>query len=151
MEKTLVVLTITLMILVGFTGCLEDTPRPPAYDTPKFVLGYSEQIERPNETVIFIHGIEDVMYNRMILKIENETVMNKTNSFSIEYNTNLTNFQLFADVYKENTRFNFNATVEVLGNSEYLFNLRYIDGSEENIRERNLPFVRRFNRMEDNT
>ncbi len=136
---------------VGFTGCLEDTPRPPAYDIPKFVLGYSEQIEKPNETIIFIHGVEDVIYDKLTLEINNETVMNKTNAFSLEYKTNLTKFNFSTNIYKEGTRFNYNSTVEVTKDGEYLFNLRYVDGSEDNIRERNLPFVRRLNRMEENT
>ncbi len=153
MEKAIILISVILLIGVAFVGCNTDPPRPPAYDMPKIVLDYSVQLERPNETVIFIHGVEDVMYDRLVLEIDNETVMNKTNAFSIEYKTNRTSFFLNTRVYRDEDMYNFNATIETFHNDEvlYRFTLTHLDGTEENIRPQNLPFVRRMNKMEEST
>jgi len=150
MKKALVLITIVLIMGVAFVGCNTERPRPPAYDIPKIVMDYSIQEASPNETVIFIRGIEDVMYDRLFLEVNNETI-EKINAFSIEYNTNLTQFDLNVDVFRQETRYNFNATVETFENDEviYRFNIKYFDGREDNIRPGNLPFVRSLNKIEE--
>ncbi|MGM0405406.1 MAG: hypothetical protein ACQEQM_04620 [Thermoplasmatota archaeon] len=153
MEKTIILILVILLVGVAFVGCNTETPRPPAYDMPKIVLDYSVQMERPNETIIFIHGVEDVMYDRLVLELDNETVMNNTNAFSIEYKTNRTTFFLNADAYREEDMYNFNATIETYHNYEVInrFTITHLDGSEENIKPQNLPFIRRMNKMEEDS
>lgn len=151
MKKLVVYISIILLVAVAFVGCNTETPRPPAYDIPKFVMDYPAQEEGPNETAIFIHGVEDVIYDRLILQVDNETIFNKTRAFSIEYKTNRTDFNINTYVYRDEDIYNFNATIETFHNEEvtYRFRLTHIDGSEENIKPENLPFVRRMNIMED--
>ncbi len=153
MEKAIALISLLVLFGVAFVGCTTEPPRPPAYDMPKLVLDYSVQLERQNETVVFIHGIEDVMYDRLVLNIDDETVMNKTNAFSIEYKTNRTSFYLKTDVYRNGDWYNFNATIETHHNDDvrFRFTIKHLDGTEENIRPQNLPFVRRMNKMEESS
>lgn len=151
MKRLMVFIFVTLITGTAFVGCTTDPPRPPAYDMPKMVLDYSVQEERTNETIIFIHGVEDVMYDRLTLDVNNETVIEKINAFSIEFKTNLTSFDLNSDVYREDTRYNFNATIQTFHNDEitHRFTLLYLDGSEDKVEPNELPFIRRYNKMED--
>ncbi|MFO7792863.1 MAG: hypothetical protein R6W73_07805 [Candidatus Saliniplasma sp.] len=150
MKKILVLILVILFAGMSFVGCTTEPPKPPAYDVPKIVLDYSEQETGKNKTAIFIHGIEDVMYDRLVLEVNNETI-EKVDAFSIEYETNLTQFEINSDVYREEDEYNFNATVETFHDDEApnRFTITYPDENEEDIKSEDLPFIERFNKMED--
>lgn len=147
MKKTLAALSITLLLSISIIGCMDSPTQPPAYNIPKLVIDHAEP--EGNTTIIYIHGLEEVKYDNITLKVDNETVEQKFDSFSLEYETNRTEFSLDAYVSHEENRFNFNATLQFSDQEENIYSIEYYDEEIEKLKKDDLPYVERFNQIQE--
>ncbi len=123
-------------------GC-SDPPRPPASDIPILLIDYETTLD--NHTALYIHGRDKTRYDSITLTI-NEMVLSKNNSFSLEYHTDLEQFDLEIEIWLGNNFYHHNASYKLTLIDNYVYEVTYPDESITNIRYTDLPFSTRLAR-----
>lgn len=143
-----VVAVVILFIFAAMAGCT-NPPTPPASEMPKLVIDYDINEEGRNETIIFIHGLDETRYSRITLFIDDEEIANKTDTFSVERRTDLREFNLTVNVTHLEERYNYNASFEVVREEDLIYEITYYDEETKEVKYEDLPLVERLNLMEE--
>ncbi|MFW6041156.1 MAG: hypothetical protein ACOC85_04910, partial [Thermoplasmatota archaeon] len=93
--------------------------------------------------------IEQTRYNNITIKIDNQVVLERDETFGLEYRTNLTFFKLSVDAYRANKRYHFNATFIVSQEEDIIYEVVYPDNTARKIKLGNLPFRENLQLMEE--
>ncbi len=113
---------VVLILTVSSLGCLSPPAPPPMSRMPKVIIDHVEQDE---VFAVYVHGISDCRYDRIEIKIDNESAFAMNHTFQGSALTNLTSFSLNitvidlpneggnADVYY------YNATVNLVSRSAF--------------------------------
>jgi len=152
MKKYLPLIFILILVIASF-GCV-DQPEPPGAGIPRLVMDYDQEV---NETIIHLRGMEIIRYDNITLFL-NDTKISQNHSYSLEHRTEIPEFDLRAEVKREENIYQFNATFTVKPDvedveeeeEEPIFRVTYYDGEEEIIYMDDLPLVEVLALMEEN-
>jgi len=150
MKKGLIALVVVLLTL-SLAGC-SNPPKPPGSDIPKLVLDYDIDHDTQNKSIIYVHGVDDVRYTNISLKIDNKTVVYKEEAFCIEYDLYKDRFNITLDVWLELEHYNFNVSVEVFPSfprQKIVYRLTYYDEEVKKIELNDLPYSEALDLMEE--
>lgn len=148
MMKEGVVAVAVLFIFATMAGCT-NPPSPPASEIPKLVVDYDVNEEGKNETILFIHGLDEIRYSRIKLFLDDEEIANETETFSVERRTSLREFNLTVNVTHLEKKYNYNASFEVIGEEDIIYEITYHDEETKEVKLDDLPFIERLNMIEE--
>lgn len=147
MKKGMIALVVVLLSL-SLAGCF-NPPTPPGGDIPKVVLDYDINQDSPNQTIVYVHGVDDVRYNNITLKIDNQTIVHKEHTFCLEHNFSKKQFNLTLDVWLDLEHYNFNASFKVYPKQNVVYQITYYDEEVKNIESNDLPYSEALNLIEE--
>lgn len=150
MKKQVLVISLLMFASTMGLGCLDSPPSPPASKLPKIVVDLYKSPDTGNNSIIYIHGLEEVRYTNITLKLNDETVVQRNETFSVEYHTNLTEFEIYSEIHDDEDGYYFNSAFTVSEKEELAYRVVDEEGDSEKIKKEDLPYVERFQQMEEN-
>ncbi len=154
MKKYLSIIFIFILALSAL-GCIEQ-PEPPGAGYPRVVIDYDEKESETNETIIHLRGMEIIKYEDVNLYIDGEPIIEDYEGYSIEYRTDLTEFDMRVEASRDETRYQFNATIEVRpevededDENDLIFRITYDEEEQDLIYMDDLPYIELLEEMED--
>lgn len=142
----MVIMVIILTLLMA--GC-SNPPKPPASELPKLTVDYDGIHGEKDLTIFYIHGIEETRYSNISLRLNDELITFKNDTFCLEHKMEFQNFSIAVDVWLLNKHYNYNGTYNISKEEEIIYEVTYYDGDMEEIKLDDFPFVERINLMEE--
>ncbi len=142
---------VLVVILLTLTPACLDNPEPPGTDIPRIVIDSVEGENNSEETIIYLQRMEPIQYENITLSINETDVVNKENSFGLEYRTSSSRFNLSLDIEMEGEKYNFNATFIRNPKRKIAYRIIYYSGEEEEIEREDLPFFEPLDEVEEET
>ena len=108
---------VVLILTVSSLGCLSPPAPPPMSRMPKVII---DHVEQDDVFAVYVHGMSDYRYDRIEIRIDNESVYSMNHTFQGAALTNLTSFTLnitVIDLPNEGTdidTYYYNATVNLV-------------------------------------
>ena len=153
MKKTIIV-ALVVLISISMAGCT-NPPSPPGSEIPMVIIDYVSSFNYDNvdenHTIIYVHGLDDVKYENITIKINNKTVAKRNHTYSLEHNTNLKKFNLTVDVYHnghDERYFNFNATFDIVNKKKIMYKITYSDLEKKEVEKDDLPYSEKLDQIE---
>ncbi len=143
MKRVLAVLVVVI-IAMSTLGCT-DPPKPPASDLPKLVVDYNPL--SANHTILYVHGIGETRYQNITLKINDDILIQKNDSFSLEYRTNMTQLHIVLELWLDNNFYYYNASYSLVLIEDIVYEITRADGEIDVVRHGDLPYSERLTKV----
>ena len=153
--KKAIIVALVVLISISMAGCT-NPPSPPGSEIPMVIIDYVSSFKydnvEKNHTIIYVHGLDEIRYENITIKIDNKTVAKRNHTYSLEHTTNLNKFNLTVDVYHNNNNkeryFNFNATFEISDKKKIMYEITYPDLERKEVEKDELPYSEKLDQIE---
>ncbi len=150
--KKAIIVALVILLSISVSGCT-NPPSPPGSEIPMVVVDYvsSERYDNvdDNHTIIYVHGLDEIRYKNITIKINNKTVQRRNHTYSAEITTNLTEFELVVDVHHYKKHFNYNATFKISEKKKIMYKITYSDLETKEVEIDNLPYTEKLDQIEE--
>lgn len=149
MNKLCVIALALIINLAALSAGCTNAPEPPGSEIPKLVIDFLGAKEGRNQTVLYVHGMDEVQYDNISIFLNDELVSSNERSFSMEYRTNLSSFKVAVNVRLEKSLYNYNASIRLVRGKEIVYRITHPDGDIKKVKWDNLPYVERLDVLEE--
>lgn len=150
--KKAIIIALVILLSFGVAGCT-NPPSPPGSEIPMVIVDYvpSHKYDNvdENHTIIYVHGLDEIRYKNITLKINNKTIQKRNHTYSAEITTNLTEFKLVIDIYHYKKHFNFNATFKISEKKNIMYKITYLDLETKEVEKDELPYTEKLDQIEE--
>jgi len=150
--KRAIIVALVIFISFSIAGC-SNPPSPPGSEIPMVVVDYVDSNKysniNENHSIIYVHGLDEIRYKNISIKINNKTVLSKTHTYSSEVTTNLTKFELNIKVVHYEKSFIYNATFEMSEKKDVMYKITYPDQNTNEVDIDDLPYSEKLDQVEE--
>ncbi|MFW6072283.1 MAG: hypothetical protein ACOC6U_02150 [Thermoplasmatota archaeon] len=152
MMKKVIIVALIIFISFIMAGC-SNPPSPPGSEIPMVVVDYipSNRYDNidENNSIIYVHGLDEVRYQNITIKVNNKTLKTRNHTYSLEVITNLTSFELEVDVYHYDKRFDYRATFNISEKKNIMYQITYPNLETKEVNFEDLPYSEKLEQIEE--
>ena len=129
-------ISLGVVILISFLAGCTDGPTSPVSSIPVILL---DHVEEEDVTKVYVHGIEDTLYENITIQINNETSM-ENYTYSLHTVTTLEKFMLNITVWFKLKEYEYRGNYTLVKGDDEI-TLEIEDQRHDNPIERSFPYT----------